>query len=348
MTVTPNITLLTYCARSGSTLIAQSLNEHLEETIVVPELRLIQLLAWRSENAVSSMTQRQLRRLLKRDFQMSNLGLSHETLEDIASISVGEGRLQLLSNILEAYKVEHSLTGNHYVIKNGRSIHEAWELRRMLPELRVLNVVRDPRGVINSMLSTSTVYSYGGAMAGGNAVTAAELWRQHTLHSRKMSSLFGEDFQTVKYEDFVSGAPGELIKIATWINCRLATPSISPPEHKRLVVSGKELGLHKLVTQAPKIARIDAWKVSLERDTGVLIENRLEELMSSWGYNPHFTTDLSKARVEKICDKQRRLCRRRKLKHLVLSLIFNLGRVFIDRDRILFLIEQRLRARRVA
>ena len=50
------------------------------------------------------MTQRQLRRLLKRDFQMSNLGLSHETLEDIASISVGEGRLQLLSNILEAYK----------------------------------------------------------------------------------------------------------------------------------------------------------------------------------------------------------------------------------------------------
>ena len=146
MTVTPNITLLTYCARSGSTLIAQSLNEHLEETIVVPELRLIQLLAWRSENAVSSMTQRQLRRLLKRDFQMSNLGLSHETLEDIASISVGEGRLQLLSNILEAYKVEHSLTGNHYVIKNGRSIHEAWELRRMLPELRVLNVVRDPRG----------------------------------------------------------------------------------------------------------------------------------------------------------------------------------------------------------
>lgn len=185
-------------------------------------------------------------------------------------------------------------------------------------------------------------------MAGGNAVTAAELWRQHTLHSRKMSSLFGKDFQTVKYEDFVSGAPRELIKIASWVNCRLGRPSISPPEHNKLVVSGKELGLHKLVTQAPKIARIDAWKVSLERDTGVFIENRLEELMSPWGYNPHFTTDLSKAKVEQICDQQRRVSSRQKLKHLVLSLIFNLSRVFVDRDRILFLIEQRLRARRDA
>lgn len=345
MSVTPNITLLTYCARSGSTLIAQSLSEHLEEIIVVPEFRLIQLLAWRSENAVSSMTQRQLRRLIKRDFQISNLGLSNQALEDIARISVGEGRLQLLNNILKAYKVEHSLVGNHYVIKNGRSLHEAWELRKMLPDLRVLNVVRDPRGVVNSMLSTSTVYSYGGAMAGGNAVTATELWKQHTLESHKMSRLFGKEFQTVKYEDFVSGASGELIKIATWVNCGIGTPPKSPPEHNRPIVSGRELGLHKLVTQAPKIARIDAWKVSLEKGTGVFVESRLEKLMSPWGYKPHFTKDLSKATVEKICDKQMRLSSGQKLKHFVLSIIFNLSRIVVDRDRILFLLEQRLRAR---
>lgn len=320
------------------------MSEHLEGIIVVPEFRLIQLLAWRSENEIRSMTQRQLRRLIKRDFQISNLGVSHQALDDIASISVGGGRLQLLSNILKAYSSEHSLIGNHYVIKNGRSIYEASELRKMLPDIRVLNVVRDPRGVINSMLSTSTVYSYGGYMAGGSTVTATELWKQHILHSREISHLLGKNLQTVKYEDFVSGAPEELGKIASWIGCGVRNPLIGPQENTRLIISGKELGLHKLVTQAPKVARIAAWKVSLDRDTGVFIENRLEDIMGPWGYKPHFIPDLSEANIEKICDKQMRRSRRQRLKHLVLNLIFNLGRVVVDRDRILFLLEQRLRA----
>ena len=345
MSVTPKITLLTYCARSGSTLVAQSLSEHLEGVILVPEFRLIQLLAWRCESAVSSMSQRQLRRLIKRDFQISNLGLSRQSLDDIASISLGKGRLKLLTNILEAYKAEHSLIGNHYVIKNGRSIFEATELGKILPSLRVLNVVRDPRGVINSMLSTSTVYSYGGSMAGGNPLKATELWRQHTLQSQRMSNLLGKHFQTVKYEDFVSSAPEELEKIANWVGCGVRTPSISPQENNKFIVSGKELGLHELITQAPKKARIDAWKVSLERDTGVFIENRLEDFMFPCGYKPHFTADLSKANIKSICDKQMRLSGRRRLQHFVFNIIFNLGRVVVDRDRILFLLEQRLRAR---
>ena len=269
-----NITFLTYCARSGSTLLASRISSHFSGVVVLPEFRLLQLLSWRSESRVQSMSSHDLRKLFKRDFQLSNLGLTEKQLKAISEEIAGQSRAEILNAIFEAYRSSHGLEGDHFIVKNGAALFEFDALLSIFPNAQFIEITRDPRGVVNSMLNARTIYSYGRAMAGGDPIKASRIWRRFTEASQHFKATYPNKMTTVSYEDLLNNEPSTLSIIGDSLKKSVDTHS-PKGQATAPVVSAREEGLHKLVHQQNEPSRAFAWKEDLQHDAGVAIEQTL-------------------------------------------------------------------------
>jgi LPS sulfotransferase NodH len=84
------------------------------------------------------------------------------------------------------------------------------EIKRLLPEARIIHVLRDPRDVVASLLAASR--TWGAAWAPESPVKAAGLWVEHVRAvKRAAQNLSPEEFHEVTYEQLRS-APEKVVR----------------------------------------------------------------------------------------------------------------------------------------
>lgn len=325
------ITILVYCARSGSTFLANWISERRSDVIVIPETRLPLLVLWRSEAEIRSLDAKGLRAFLERDIQLHNLGLSDEQLHEFAVTQAGQGRRAIFLSLLDAYRSAHDLQGNHFLIKNARLIFEQVALREVIPEAQFFEIIRDPRGVVNSMMTTRTVYSYGGPMAGGDPLRAANIWMQHRHAMAQLTAPITQ----VNYEQFMRDTDS-----IEPLLCDLFGPKEeagAPVATK--VVSSKERSLHKLVGKDVNVGRLAAWQTNLTPRTGMAVEAFLGDALTEAGYTPHFTAQASAKDIASAQKWQSLISRVLLVKHATRTAMHWIREALLNPNQILFRIE---------
>lgn len=333
------ITVLIYCARSGSTFLANQISKDRAGVVVVPEFRTPNLLLWRGEAEVRALDAEGLAALFRRDMQFSNLGLSEDETARLCATLAGRSRGEILEGLLDAFRTRHGLPGAHFLVKNGGLAFQADALREALPEADFLHIQRDPRGVVNSMMTTRTVYSYGGPMAGGDPLKAAELWLRHRAATRAIRA----PVASLRYEALMT----DPASAAKTLDALFGPPEgeATPAPAAEAVVSEKERSLHKLVGKSADRGRTEAWKTAIAPRTGMAIEALLGAALVEEGYAPHFAEGVPAARLAAALRAQRLRGRGLLAKHAALTGLHWAKESLKAPGEVLFRIENAVRAR---
>jgi hypothetical protein len=93
--------------------------------------------------------------------------------------------------------------------KTPNYVHIHRELRRLFPDLRLIDMIRDGRDVACSHLSLAR--EHGEKWVAGSAPAAAAWWRESILKGRQAKAELGHQYIQVKYEDLVS-SPEEILR----------------------------------------------------------------------------------------------------------------------------------------
>ncbi len=96
--------------------------------------------------------------------------------------------------------------------KSPRHALHAEFIRRLFPDALFLNVVRDPRDVVTSLMAAAR--SWGRSWAPPNAIDAARMWREHILAARRVS---GAGYREVRYERLTAEPVAEVQGILAWL-----------------------------------------------------------------------------------------------------------------------------------
>lgn len=302
------ISFLLYCARSGSTFFASQVAKWAENVVVLPEFRLPQILLGMTEAQCMALSPNGLQRLFSQDIQFDNLGFCLGQQQLLAQELSGRGRRAVFCGVLEAYRRTHGTTGSHFLVKNGRLIYQMTELLDVFPDANLIEVLRDPRGVVNSMSTTKTVYSYGGAMAGGDPLRALDEWKQYRLASLRLRDQRSSQAVKVLFEKLVSDDAYATGLIERHFGVRQS-------ESAGLNLSALESNLHPRANASADSNRSDSWKFELAEHTGMAIEALLGDSLTSAGYAPYFSVNKTEQEIQKAVANLRLLSRKRRAVH---------------------------------
>jgi hypothetical protein len=99
------------------------------------------------------------------------------------------------------------------------------EIKQLLPESRIINIVRDPRAVVASLLAAAR--TWGADWAPSDPSIAAAIWVQHVEAARAAArKLSNSDFLEVKYEELWKFPSDNLQHIARFLGLDWAEQSI--------------------------------------------------------------------------------------------------------------------------
>lgn len=116
--------------------------------------------------------------------------------------------------------------GGLYVEKSPS--HALWlrEIHGLLPEARFVEIVRDPREVVASLLHAHR--TWGRWWAPGTVRRAAVMWAQHVRAVDEASAELGEEqIHRLRYEDLRRDGVAELSRIARFLSLPWSAPAIA-------------------------------------------------------------------------------------------------------------------------
>jgi len=274
---------LVYAPRSGSTWFARLLAAGTGELLVVPELRLPELLfAW-GEERVRAFDAAARLRLLAEDFQIHNLGLDEAVVRHLIAAGEGDGIRATVDALIGAYAQHAGFGGERVLLKLGALVLLAPRVKQAFPEARFVHIVRDPRAAASSMIRTERPYYPGQRMARGDALYAAGAWQR--VMCAVAAQVPAQDLVQLKFEDLVSRPAEETRRV-------LAVLGVAPADQdggRRFEVGPAEQGIHVNIQAGARSDRVDAWKDMLEWWQGVAIEWRCGERMRCAGYAPWYS-----------------------------------------------------------
>ena len=106
--------------------------------------------------------------------------------------------------------------GKIFVEKTPSHVVYLPEIAELLPESRVVNVTRDARDVVASLLAASR--SWGRDWAPRHPRDAARMWVDHVEAAERGRGLFGERLLDVRYEHLHRDPAGELKRLLRFLN----------------------------------------------------------------------------------------------------------------------------------
>jgi hypothetical protein len=112
-----------------------------------------------------------------------------------------------IEQVFLAYAVREGKT--RWGDKTPNYVHIYQQLRRLFPDLRLIDMIRDGRDVACSHLSLAR--EHGEKWVARSAPAAAAWWRDSILKGREAKAALGHQYIQVKYEDLVS-SPEEILR----------------------------------------------------------------------------------------------------------------------------------------
>jgi len=270
------VDFLTYSSRSGSTFLAKKISETFG-VLMVPEHRIGFDLVLASDSAVEPAV---VLERARRDEQMTWVKEAdwHEFLD-----AGPKSPADVMRFIGEVYARDIGAdTGLDQVHKLGDILHLWTHVRRHFPDAHAINLVRDGRAVVNSMLHTPYPYPRypGEMMAQGDLWKCASIWARDIDVAQQVSTNFPGSVFTVRYEDLLADLESEMALLEGHMNWNRAPGS-------EFRVAQAEQRIHRLADREPQAARSEAWKVELTADQITLIEWRAGSALERLEYLEH-------------------------------------------------------------
>ncbi|NRO97054.1 sulfotransferase [Paraburkholderia sp. NMBU_R16] len=160
--------------------------------------------------------------------------------------------------------------------KSLDSVHYADELMRLMPDMRFLNVVRDPRAQIASM-NKAIIHDFDTLL---NARTWVEAHRAADL----LLERYPERAMTIRYEDFLEDQEATLRKICGFFGIDYLPQMLDVSRSAEAKQIAQMSALWSSNCFAPIPANIDKYKAQLSVDEIGIIETLTARYMRRYGY----------------------------------------------------------------
>ena len=160
--------------------------------------------------------------------------------------------------------------------KSLDSIAYANDLLRLFPEMKFLNVVRDPRAQVNSM-NRAIIHDFDSLL---NAAT----WHKAHVAARALAHSHPDSVLTIRYEDFLENQESVLKKVCAFFGIGYMPEMLEINQSSEARDISTMSALWETNFKAPVRANIDKYKKLLTIDEIRTIESVCHDLMDVYGY----------------------------------------------------------------
>lgn len=253
------------CGRSGTTLLRTMLHHHSQVAIPLESLFIIDYL-----RAPVPPDPAILRRLLLREHELVEWGLAftESDFDDCVTVQDFIDRAHTL------YATQHNKT--RWGQKTPRFVRYGELLKRTYPDAKFVDVQRDPRAVVSSLIRSNVHRS--------NALYAARRWQQDVAAGLQLEQDYLGDVLHVRYEDLITDTETVLRGICAFLDLPFEAGLLD--YHK---IGTAEYGayysqIHAKLNQSPDESRLEAWRKHLTERQIALVEAICGDLMDQLGY----------------------------------------------------------------
>lgn len=235
--------------RSGSTLLANKLASDIDELLVLPETKALEILLFLNKWSIPN----KILLALKKDPRWDNLNINESKfLQDLEKES--ELNPKKILDILVRSNQNFRSTKTRVLIKNGKSLYHLDKISKWFPNAMYLSLKRDPRATIHSMLNAKAAFRKDEKFTLKNSY---QLIREYNQYYKKSGQI---EFPIchISYEPLVLNYELVLDKILQKLALK------RNPSNDRLKLSKEESELHANVNKPTDARKIDYWKESLK------------------------------------------------------------------------------------
>ncbi len=281
---------LTYANRSGSTVFARRLAMRAPSLLVIPEFRLPGMLLAYGDASVRRMSTTKLHQLLSLDTQLyESLMLGPQDVWDVAQDNAGAGIRAVLEDIARRYGTSVGNPSTVVLIKGSGALRYPKSIKALFPEARFLDIVRDGRAVVNSMLRTPVLWHDEELMGRNDVYHCAGQWSDFLGHTKRLAAEL--PFLELRYEHLLTDETELLKRVCSFLDIEFAREPQTSPAFE---VSEREQRIHPLLMEELSLDRETAWKNELPRWQGLAIEARIGRSLNRYGYGLHFSNNATR------------------------------------------------------
>jgi protein-tyrosine sulfotransferase len=278
------IIFLLYESRSGSTLLAKLLDKYEDLGVTIESNFMVNLLMLKPEFEKSRNVAELFSRMENRD-RFANFQVDFHDFMDHYRRKEKKGISAFVESVLQSYFAREKPAAQVWIIKDGHNGLYLNQIHDELPEARFIHLIRDGRGVLNSMMKTVKPYGKGEAMA-RDPLTAARNWRDLVVRIDTFSEKHPGAVLEVRYENLIEDPGREVARVRDYLGLK-KTPFPPPGEaggyYEKL--PDREKQIHALLAKDPVKKRIHAWEDELPEASRKLFEYVAGKILAQKGYD---------------------------------------------------------------
>ena len=273
------LVFLVYTARSGSTLLASSL-ESFSEVGVSIEDKIPWGLGFFDEYFKDP---RSIKGSLISDQKFNYWDISEDSIDSILKGSTKK----ILPNILDSYFSKIKPRASIHVYKSPDYIYLIKDIFKKFPHSKVLHIYRDPRAVFSSQKKNLTSNKKNTFI--NNPYTFSKVWKKVMRADRKWRS--DPRFFSIKYEELVLEHNDLLLEVGTFLS--VTKTNLQEDSNYSQRIPGDQKHLHKLVGEKPELSRINGWAQEISQLEIYILQKQLSSEMQEYDYKKIATSSYS-------------------------------------------------------
>ena len=268
------------CPRSGTTLLQEMLNAH-HEIALGPELFFIRLI-YHKRKKFGDLSIRKNRRMVGETIitlnNFTEFGFEKkEFLDWIKENNVDYG--DIYRRILEQLDKKHKV--KYIGVKTPNNMLYIKEIINLIPDAQFINIIRDPRAVVNSWSKVP--------WSTGTIVGDATIWNRYMKAYHRLPDNIKTKIYLIRFDDLVNDTIGQLTKLAEFLGVQYNEIMLSYYNNKKMSFSSTAEPWKKNVQKPIKNERINAWKQQLSEADIIRVEGVCRRYMKVYNFNMRYS-----------------------------------------------------------
>lgn len=169
--------------------------------------------------------------------------------------------------------------------KSLDSVFYIHDLLKEWPDMKFLNVVRDPRAQVSSM-NRAIIYDWHTALN-------AQRWLKAHEKALQIAHRYPDQVLTIRYEDFISNQEAVLRKICEFFGIEFVENMLDISKSSEAREISKRSRLWESNFNAPIAANVDKFQKNLTPEEIAIIESTTGALMDLYGYERVMTSQIA-------------------------------------------------------
>lgn len=263
-------------ARSGTTLLRSILSGH-PNICIPPESQVIHKLV-RSYQYLNFLPWEHLSRLIisqfeaRKKFYLWEIDMSKFYSELVALKEKNRSLAKAVDMFYCYYMKEKKPACRMWGDKTTlNTLHLEW-INRLFPEAKFVNIIRDGRGAVSSMLKTGTY---------NKIEDACQRWSKSIKLAQKFAETKENNFINVRYENLTSHPESEVKKVCAFLSVDYRPEMLE--FHNSLLADTKQRH-HSNLRKPINTSSIEKWKKNSSAEQKVLVDKLLHNNLVKLGY----------------------------------------------------------------